>query len=402
MKKENHFPFTDKKIQNIELPAKSKKHFYDTKSSGLELRVSTKGTKTFYTNKWFPAEAKAVRICIGKYPSTKLTLARKIYEEHKNSLARGVNPLDQINYRKQELSLGDIHKILLEDFYKTVKPKSYDDFERLMQTQLLGHGIKNRNEGLLFQWRNKKLSNIKKLNVIRLRNKIAERNGKATANYLIRMLCSIFNKAKDYGFKGENPASSIPKYKINSRTRKIEDHEIQKFLQVIFEDKNKTVKDIILLLLLTGVRKSQVLSMSWNDIDLDNKQWHLKDTKNNTPQVVELVDSAIEILTKIKTNQENNKFVFPSDSKSGHITGIKRSWSRIITKAKMEDLRIHDLRRTLGSWLANKNVSLKIIGKALHHKSQDSTKIYALISKNTVREKLTEATNDMLKIGGVK
>ena len=85
-------------------------------------------------------------------------------------------------------------------------------------------------------------------------------------------------------------------------------------------------------------------------------------------------------------------FVFPGIGKSGHLQEPKKGWKRILERAKITDLRIHDLRRTLGSWQAKTGASLAIIGKSLNHKNQNTTAIYARLDLDPVRESVNAAT----------
>ena len=91
--------------------------------------------------------------------------------------------------------------------------------------------------------------------------------------------------------------------------------------------------------------------MCWKDISLQRCVWHIEDTKNGESHNVPLTDEAIQILKRRKANAESI-FVFPGNGKAGHLADPKKAWKRILSHAEIEDLRIHDLRRTLGSWQA--------------------------------------------------
>ena len=85
-----------------------------------------------------------------------------------------------------------------------------------------------------------------------------------------------------------------------------------------------------------------------------------------------------------------------------HLVEPKKGWKRILERAKIEDLRIHDLRRTLGSWQAKTGASLAIIGKSLNHKNQNTTAIYARLDLDPVRDSINTATSAMLTAAGLK
>ena len=80
----------------------------------------------------------------------------------------------------------------------------------------------------------------------------------------------------------------------------------------------------------------------------------------------------------------------------------KKGWKRILERAGIDNLRIHDLRRTLGSWQAKTGASLAIIGKSLNHKNQNTTAIYARLDLDPVRDSVNKATNAMLTAAGLK
>ncbi len=119
-------------------------------------------------------------------------------------------------------------------------------------------------------------------------------------------------------------------------------------------------------------------------------------TKNGTAQTLPLEAAEIEILKRRKRDSEA-PWVFPaSRSASGHFNKPDAGWKRILDRAGIKDLRIHDLRRSLGSWMVDTGASLAVIGKALNHQSQTTTAIYARLSHQTVREAKSRAIGAML------
>lgn len=84
-------------------------------------------------------------------------------------------------------------------------------------------------------------------------------------------------------------------------------------------------------------------------------------------------------------NKESEEWVFPSHSEVGHIVEPKKAWWKFLDRAELKDLRLHDLRRTLGSYMAMNNQSLQIIGKVLGHKSPAATQIYSRLAFDPLR-----------------
>jgi len=139
-------------------------------------------------------------------------------------------------------------------------------------------------------------------------------------------------------------------------------------------------------------------------VNLKRGEWLIKETKNGTPQTVTLSPEALSILrNKIRNRKpsEPTTFVFPEDGRrSGHLIEPKKGWNRILGRAGIDDLRIHDLRRTLGSWQVKTGASLVTIGKGLNHKNPSTTEIYARLEP--VRQSVNAATAAMMEAGGIK
>jgi integrase len=143
------------------------------------------------------------------------------------------------------------------------------------------------------------------------------------------------------------------------------------------------------------VRKNGVFSMRWSDVKLEGNRWDIPDSKSGS-YAVPLTPEAIAILKKRHKLRENdNPWVFPSFGKKGHIVDLKKAWAELLERARIGDLRQHDLRRTLGSWQATQGSSLLTIGKSLGHKSIDATEVYSQLDLGAVRSSMVTATAAM-------
>ena len=152
------------------------------------------------------------------------------------------------------------------------------------------------------------------------------------------------------------------------------------------------------MLLWTGVRREAVLAMQWKHVDLKATVWRVpkEDDKGKRDLIIYLSDEALKIL-KTRKATAKTPWVFPSGngSASGHYADPKTAWRQILKRSGIRDLRIHDLRRTLGSWMAEQGTSLPIIGKTLGHKSMQATVIYARLGGAPVRLAVNEAIRRM-------
>ncbi len=380
------FNFTKSAIEALPIPEKGWKYYYDLKVQGLGIGIGATGKKSFILYR--KINGRPERITLGRYPDLAIEQARGKASELNADIAEGKSPADRLRAAKHEMTLGDLFQEYMERraafSRRPDKPKA---------TYRL----------YLSDWSNRKLSSIRHEEVDRLHKKIGCNNGQVTANIVLKLLHVMFNKATNEWriWKGENPAHGITKFPEQSRDRFLQSDELPRFFQAVAEEENKTIRDYVLMSLLTGARRSNVLAMRWQDISFNRHEWRIPMTKNGTPQTVALSPEAIEILQNRKPS-DDAVFVFPGSGRTGHLMEPKKGWKRILERAGIDNLRIHDLRRTLGSWQAKTGASLAIIGKSLNHKSQNTTAIYARLDLDPVRDSVNKATSAMLTAAGLK
>ncbi|MFZ4702524.1 MAG: site-specific integrase, partial [Candidatus Methylumidiphilus sp.] len=215
------------------------------------------------------------------------------------------------------------------------------------------------------------------------------------------MASSLFGYAAERKlFKGSNPAQGIKKFPETKRDRFLQSDELPAFFKAVAEEPNETLKDFFLISLLTGARRSNVQEMQWGQLHFERAEWKIPTTKNGEPQTVTLGVEAVEIL-RARAGCDP-VWVFPGIGATGHLVEPKKGWKRVLERAGLEDVRLHDLRRTLGSWQAKTGASLVIVGKSLNHKSVNTTAIYARLDMDPVRESVERATGAMLTAAGLK
>lgn len=360
--------------------------FHDIKVPGLQVRVSKSGVKTFCVFKRIKGGGPE-RITLGRYPELSVESARRKAISIISDIAEGKSPANVLRGIKAEMTLDELFK-------------EYE--ERCAKFNLRPDKAKSNYRLYLSKWGKRKLSSIKHQEVDKLHKTIATEIGQVTANIALKLLHVMFNKAKNEWriWDGANPAHGIKKFKEKSRERFIQESELPRFFESLMNEPNTLIRDYVLISLLTGARRSNVQEMAWEQINFDSAEWHIPLTKNGTPQTIPLSNEAIAILTERKKNQLTSKYVFPGKGKTGHLTEPKSAWARILKRAGINDLRIHDLRRTLGSWQAKTGASLVIIGKSLNHKNPSTTAIYARLDIEPIRQSVNNATNAIMKAAG--
>ena len=384
--KRQEIAFTKKALSALPLPeGKKRTYVHDTRESGLLIQVTATGRKTFQFYRWY--EGNPVRVTIGTFPDWTIEQARKEAQKYKAGMADGINPADKKRKARTEMTFKELFEVYMD---RHSKPR-----KRTWQEDL------NTFETYLKTLSKKKISEIKKNHISAIHSRIGKKH-KVTANRVLALVSSVFGRAIEYGlWEGINPCLGIRKFPEKSRDRFLQADELPRFFKALDEEPNETLRDYIFISLLTGARRSNTLSMRWNELDLEQGTWKIPRTKTGDPQTVTLTMEAIEIL-RIRKRKTSSVFVFPGSGRTGHLVEPKTGWKRILERARIKNLRIHDLRRTLGSWQAITGSSLPIIGKSLNHKNASTTQIYARLNLDPVRESVQRATVAMIKAGNRK
>ncbi|MBY0461701.1 MAG: tyrosine-type recombinase/integrase [Alphaproteobacteria bacterium] len=380
----NKLNLTKKVLETLHLPSNGKRtYYYDTKVRGLGVSLTDKGSITFIVYR--KVSGKPERITLGRYPDLSIENARAKAFEINSQIAQGKNPNHEKNKLRSELTFKELFNSYLERHAKLHK-KSWENDEDQYRLYLSS-------------WDKKKISSIKRSNIEALHAKVGKEHGTYAANRMLSLLGVMFNKAIDWGWEGINPAQGVKKFKEISRERFLAGDELPRFFKALEEENNRTLADFFMLGILTGARKGNLLSMRWQDINFNQATWRIPETKNGSSHLVPLSPEAINLLQE-RFKLKENEWVFRSaTSKSGHLEEPKSAWKRILKKAELQDLRLHDLRRTLGSWQAATGANSYVIGKSLGHKTQQATAIYARLNIDPVRASVEKATSAMMSFG---
>jgi integrase len=358
---------------------------HDSKAHGLAVSVMPSGTKTFYAYRWVKNRPQQLRL--GRFGEISIDQARRLAGHTSAKIADGIDPMAEKRKRRAGQTLGSLFIFYMEHHAKVHKrPVSWQGDEGTFRRYLK-------------PWTNRKLDDIERRDVQFLHAKVGQDHGHYAANRMLAMLSKMFNVARDIGHE-VNPVNGIRRFREQSRDRFLGADELPKFFSALQEEPNETIRDYIMVALLTGGRRSNAMGMRWADISFDRSIWSIPhdDSKNGQAMTVYLADPVMEILNRRREGNDS-PFVFPSYGRSGHIEDIKCAWTRILNRAGIVNLRLHDLRRTLGSWQAATGASLPVIGKSLGHKNVATTAIYARLNLDPVKQSVNAATAAILGTG---
>lgn len=365
------------------LPPNEKRYYaIDTKIPELFLAVYPSGIKTFFFVKHIRRRKR--RIKIGRFEHVSIEQAREKAKQYNAAIALRGDPYADLKEEKNEPTFRQLF-----EYYYTEHALKYN--KRPLEGKAL---VDFHIMPVIANW---KASEITTDKVRELHTMIGNTRGRTVANRVISRISTIYKfNIDNKKIKCANPAHGIKHYQEYPRERFLNRMELKAFFDAVFLEE-ELIQDYFLLLLYTGARKTNVLSMEYAAIDISLMRWRLPgfDSKNDDTNVVMLSEAAIEIITRRKEANmrliEPSPYVFPSTGKTGHLSDPSRAWQRIRDKMGVQDINMHDLRRTLGSYMAIQGKSLQIIGKALNHKDPESTAIYARLSQNPILEAVNEA-----------
>ena len=381
----SEFNFTKASLDALPSPTKGWVYHRDLKVRGLYIGVGSTGKKTFLLYR--KLKGKPERITIGPYPDLSIEKARGKASELNAAIANGSNPAEVKRGITRELTFSELFTQYIQYHAKVKKVTWKEDEQRYKQY-------------LEKSLANKRISSIDRREISGIHSKITASGHPVVANRVLALISSVFGWALSQSYIESNPAKGIKRNKEQGRERFLQPDELPKFFQALNKEENLTVKDFILVSLLTGARRTNVLEMRWDQISLVRKEWHIKLTKNGTPHTVTLAPEIVAILENRKAIAKKSPYVFPGNGKTGHLAEPYKGWQRLLSRAGLSNLRIHDLRRTLGSWQAREGASLAIIGKSLNHKDPSTTAIYARLDLDPVRQSVNNATSAIMKAAG--
>jgi integrase len=422
------FTFTRAALRDLRLPLPGQrwKFFHDETTRGLSLGVSSTGAKSFCVYRKFKRRPLMITLglfdpempdardvlgaqpldYLGNRPALNVPMARKLATAVMAQLDMGIDPRHASP--REGMTLGELFARYAA--HRRAEGKKTVHSLVWMWERYLGHlpdlpkkthGAKRSKAPGAVDWERRLLSEVSYEQVSRLRLDLGEKVGRTTANRVLELLRAMYNFArKQRLYREENPAENNGKFQLASRERFLQDDEVQGFFNALDADGDKDFADYVLLSLYVGARRSNVLGMRWSDLSLDGARWAVAGevTKNGDPLSVPLVEEAVEILRRRSseastTENANSQWVFPGGSEAGHMGPPRRQWKRLIKAAGLPDLRLHDLRRSLGSWMSRTGANTVMTMLALGHKTIDAALVYQRLDISPVRDAMQRAVS---------
>lgn len=224
------------------------------------------------------------------------------------------------------------------------------------------------------------------------------------ANHILEVVRNIFNWGKVAGLvpaDHRSPTLGIRWFPERRRRRYITKVEMPDFIRALEAEDNEYARHGLWLLLLLGLRSIELLKAKWTDIDWDMGTLFVGLTKNGEPLLAPLSDPAIARL-KMIPRIANNPYIICGHKQGRPLTGLGEPLGRVLARAGLQNIRVHDLRRTVGSWLAQSGVSLHLIGDVLNHRDLRTTMGYAYFQTQQRMEALNNHGGKVLSLAAAR
>jgi integrase len=366
----------------------------DSLLKGFAVRVTAGGSKAFILEKRIDGKVK--RITLGRYPEITVEQARKKAQEFLGEIATGTNPITKRQRQKvQSMTLWDVW---LD--YKTIKsnlkPRTYAQYEYYFN-------------GELKDWKTKPFASINRDMVVKRHNELKERLSPSFANNVMRVLSALhrFAQVQYEDDSGDSLFPSNPVLRITQlkawakeprRQTILKPHQLPVWYAAIKDLKFNTgaandhvAADYFLFLLLSGLRRNEAATLTWDNVDFADKTFFIPDTKNNTSLTLPMSD-VLEAILKYRLRFKTQDYVF-SSRKAGYFANPKGATDRLRSSSGLE-ITMHDLRRTFITTAESLDISMFAIKQLVNHKSgSDVTSGYVIKNFERLREPMQRITD---------
>ncbi|BCX88495.1 hypothetical protein MIN45_P0864 [Methylomarinovum tepidoasis] len=384
---------TKRVVESIAPPSTGRRFVYDAKVPGLRVQVTAAGTKSFQLYRWH--QGKPVKVTLGRFPAMTVEQARQAARKLLGEMAEGKNPQTE-KRRRQAEAVTLAHAV--DDYLaiRDLKPGTVADVRKMMAWGLA-------------DWLDKRLTAIHQDMVERRYQSLCEKSP-ACANRTMRYLRAVLNFAMARYSAPDGspilPANPVQRLtltrawkRVDRRRTLIRPHELPAWWQAL-DQINLLHADFFRLVLLTGLRKSEALGLTWADVDLNARLLTVTDTKARRPHALPLTDYLAGMLERCRRLAVADH-VF-ADHHGRVVSNFRYSQAKVEAVSGVKFC-IHDLRRTFVTIAESLDIPAYALKRLLNHATgSDVTASYIVIDTERLRDPMQQVTDYVLKTVGEK
>lgn len=411
---------TDGLVRALTPPETGNRITWDQTVRGFGVRITKAGARAFVLQ--YRVGGRDRRLTIGAYPDWSVKAARDEAKRLKRDIDLGNDPLAAVEEERAAPTVAGLMDRFKAEVLPRNRPATATEYASLLDTFAKPEIGRMKVEAVTYR------------DVAKLHRKVSER-APYRANRLVAVLSRMFSWAIKEGDRtGANPCKGVERNQEDKRERFLSPLELAHLSDELNRMRDRRTADAIRLLLLTGARRGEVLSATWEQFDLTAGVWTKPSahTKQKKTHRVPLSAPALALLTDMQDQAGDGAvYLFPGDGdECPHITTIKTAWHGVTKRATvalwasqsdteagrlvadlttngklptwnavqaeaeargitlpagLTDVRVHDLRHTYASVLASAGLSLPVIGALLGHTQTSTTARYAHLIDDTLR-----------------
>lgn len=374
---------TKSAIDKLTPPSQGYAMHWDNTLRGFGLRITSSGIRSFIIQQRI--NGKEHRATLGRYGILTPEQARNEAIKFLSQIARGVDPIaEKAKARAQSVTL----KEALETYIlaRSLKPATVKDIRQAFK------GFEN--------WEKKPLSSITREMVTKRHQELGVRS-EARANIAMRYLRAVFNFAiahytdkQGQPFIADNPVKRLSQtrtwYRVERRDTVIKPHQLKPWFSAILSLTNTMARDYYLLILFTGLRRTEAADLKWADVDIPGRTLTVRDTKNHSDHTLPLSDYLLNIL-KAQKSEAVGEHVF--ESSRGRLQNLRYAQDTAKSESGVS-FTIHDLRRTFATIANSLDIPAYTVKMLLNHKTgSDVTAGYIVADVESLRVPMQKITD---------
>lgn len=370
-------PTLTKRLIDSLVPGNADYIVWDDKLSGFGLKITPSGRKV-YLLKYRTTDGRQRKPAIGVHGPITCEQAREIALEWLSQKTKGEDPSKSRQTKRQSPTISELCDRFIKEhseIHKKERSAQLDKFyiEKYIKPRL----------GSL------KTISVSHADIAKFH--IGMKETPTQANRILQTLSKMFNLAEAWGLRPahSNPVTGIKRYKEQSRERFLTSDEIQnlfKILENLETSKQESIYflNLIRLLILTGARLSEIKTAKWEWVDFENELLNLPDSKTGKKSIY-ISPTAMEVLKNTPV-VKGNPYIIVGHVPKRCLHNEHKPWGRVCKLAKLEGVRIHDLRHTFASLCVGQGFSLQMVAKLLGHADTRMSERYAHLTKTSVQQ----------------
>ncbi len=384
-------PKLTKKVIDSSLPKEKDYIVWDDEIKGFGCRIFPGGKKTYVFYYRSPVTRKFSYIKIGLHGNLTVDEARIKAKTLALSVSNGID----VKAEKKQKIIEEQKSLLFADFWQIFTDKYIREHHKPNTIKRNKSRIKN---NILPFFGSKKITDIERRDILAFKDSMSHVQGNCTK--CLVLLSTAFDQAELWGYRdaNSNPCKGVKKQSDKKMERFLTVAELRKLEGILASMASSKSSPYtvatIWLLIFTGCRLGEALTLPWEDVHLEDGYLYLKDSKVGV-RTIALNDKAKQIFNSLP-KQEGNPYVFCGNIPGKPLVNINGTWRKVRILAGIPDVRLHDLRHSFASFALKKGVDLYTVSKLLGHKNIATTTRYAHLEL----EHLKDATNKVAQVFG--